>query len=91
MTPETFYLVLRALPDRVDASDRLKAFLKRAKRDWGLICERCTSSPPISEADQQSDGATRHDETDRKQLPRVHKRSLLEAFENFQNQNQKDK
>jgi hypothetical protein len=44
MTPR-FDIRLRALPSRTPAIQRLRAFLKRAKRDWNLICERCV---PIS-------------------------------------------
>lgn len=79
-----FVLTLRALPDRVPAILRLRQFLKRARRDWLMVCERVSLAPTEeTQADHHHEhGAESNAEVRKK--PRVHKRSLSEQFEESQ-------
>jgi hypothetical protein len=51
-----FTLVISALPSRVPVDQRLRAFLKRALRDWNLRCESITPSEPTETTTEAQPG-----------------------------------
>jgi hypothetical protein len=50
-THERFQLVVEALPDEVPANIRLRTFLKRALRSFGIRCVSISEVPPATLTD----------------------------------------